>query len=87
MCSGFSAHFDTQSHMYVDNLFFFFCRSNTEEPYPIFSLVAGKTEQTNKENTFSLTAENTTAHIRLIRTLDYEMLDEYLLTVRIEVRG
>ncbi|KAG8306866.1 hypothetical protein J6590_037459 [Homalodisca vitripennis] len=58
--------------------------SNTDEKAPVFELVFGRTEQTNKLNTFRLETEGTTAHIRLARHMDYESISEYTLTVRIQ---
>lgn len=60
-------------------------RSNIpDEPELIYELVQGKTEQTNKMNTFTMRQENTTAFIKLGRYLDYESVSEYLLTVRVQ---
>lgn len=61
-------------------------RANTDEKAPVFELVIGRTEQTNKLSTFRLETEGTTAHIRLARHLDFESVSEYILTVRIQVR-
>lgn len=47
-----------------------------------FELVKGKTAQTNKDQTFLLVPENEVAYIKLGRPLDYEMVTEYTLTVR-----
>lgn len=58
--------------------------SNTDEKAPVFELVVGRTEQTNKLSTFRLESEGTTAHIRLARHMDYESISEYTLTVRIQ---
>ncbi|XP_075221903.1 DE-cadherin-like [Lycorma delicatula] len=58
--------------------------SNTDEEAPVFDLVKGRTEQTNKDNTFRLVPEGTTAHIRLAGHMDYESINEYSLTVRIQ---
>lgn len=60
--------------------------SNTDEESPVFELVPGRTEQSNKLNTFRLESEGSTAHIRLSRHLDYESITEYILTVRIQVK-
>uniref|UniRef100_A0A1B6C6Z7 Cadherin domain-containing protein n=1 Tax=Clastoptera arizonana TaxID=38151 RepID=A0A1B6C6Z7_9HEMI len=58
--------------------------SNTDEKAPLFELVTGRTEQTNSLGTFTLTSEGTTAYIQLARPLDYEMISEYLLNVRVQ---
>lgn len=59
--------------------------SNTDESAPVFELVVGRTEQTNKLSTFRLESEGKTAHIRLARHMDYESIAEYTLTIRIQV--
>ena len=51
----------------------------------MFELVTGRTEQTNKLNTFRLEPQGNTAYIRLARLLDYETVTDYVLTVRIQV--
>lgn len=66
-------------------MFYFYFRSNTDEKNPVFELVAGRTEQTNKLSTFRLESEGNTAHIRLARHMDFESISEYTLTVRIQV--
>ncbi|XP_025422894.1 DE-cadherin isoform X3 [Sipha flava] len=58
--------------------------SNTDEKSPVFELVIGRTEQSNKLNTFRLESEGNTAHIRLSRTMDYESVSEYNLNIRIQ---
>lgn len=64
----------------------FLFSSNTEEAFPRFSLVPGKSEQTNKENTFRLETKGNQAFLLLgAIALDYEKLTEYTLTVRAEV--
>lgn len=60
-------------------------RSNTDEKAPVFELVAGRTDQTNKQQTFLLTPHGNTAYIRMARPMDYESISEYTLTVRIQV--
>ncbi|RZB41083.1 DE-cadherin, partial [Asbolus verrucosus] len=57
--------------------------SNIEDRNVAFDLVTGKTIQTNKDRTFTLspTGENS-AIITLARQLDYETVTEYQLTVR-----
>lgn len=59
-------------------------RSNDEKA-PVFELVTGRTEQTNKYSTFRLESDANTAHIRLARRMDYESIAEYTLTIRIQV--
>jgi len=60
--------------------------SNTDEKAPVFELVHGRTEQTNKLGTFRLetAGDGTTAYIRLGKQMDYESISEYTLTVRIQ---
>lgn len=70
---------------YILTLNFYF-RSNTDENAPVFELVPGRTEQTNKLNTFRLESEGNTAYIRLSRALDYESISEYTLNIRIQVK-
>lgn len=51
----------------------------------MFELVKGKTAQTNKDQTFLLEPDGiNTAHIKLVRPLDYETVTEYTLTVRVK---
>ncbi|KAF6207435.1 hypothetical protein GE061_018678 [Apolygus lucorum] len=59
-------------------------QSNTDEEAPVFELVQGRTEQTNKHSTFRLETEGSSAHIRLGRPMDYESISEYTLTIRIQ---
>ncbi|KAE8744365.1 hypothetical protein FOCC_FOCC009018 [Frankliniella occidentalis] len=59
-------------------------QSNTDEKAPVFELVAGRTDQTNKQQTFLLTPHGNTAYIRMARPMDYESISEYTLTVRIQ---
>lgn len=61
-------------------------RSNIpDEPDLLYELVTGRTEQTNKLNTFVLSVtEDQQAQIKLGRYLDYESVSEYLLTVRVQ---
>ncbi|XP_054263289.1 DE-cadherin-like [Macrosteles quadrilineatus] len=61
-------------------------KSNTDEKAPVFELVHGRTDQTNKDSTFLLetAGDGTTAYIRLGKNLDYESITEYTLTVRIQ---
>lgn len=50
----------------------------------LFELVTGRTEQTNKLNTFVLAVDGQEAQIKLGRYLDFESLSEYILTVRVQ---
>lgn len=50
----------------------------------LFELVSGRTEQTNKFNTFVMAADVGEAQIKLGRYLDYESVSEYILTVRVQ---
>ncbi|XP_058809964.1 DE-cadherin isoform X2 [Phymastichus coffea] len=52
--------------------------------YFLFELVTGRTEQTNKENTFRLVSNKNTAEIKLAKSLDYESNTEYSLIVRVQ---
>ncbi|XP_050545953.1 DE-cadherin isoform X3 [Daktulosphaira vitifoliae] len=58
--------------------------SNTDERAPVFELVPGRTEQSNKLSTFRLESTGNTAHIRLARHLDFESISEYVLNIRIQ---
>ncbi|XP_066996058.2 DE-cadherin [Anabrus simplex] len=58
-------------------------KSNIPGDWPIFELMSGPTEQTNKLNTFVLEQHNDTADIKLGKHLDYESTPEFVLTVRI----
>ena len=65
--------------------FFFVNRSNIpEENELLFELVSGRTEQTNKGNTFVLAVEGEQAQIKLGGYLDYESVTEYILTLRVQ---
>lgn len=46
--------------------------------------MAGRTEQTNSQNTFILETAGTKAMIKLGRFLDYESITEYTLTIRVQ---
>ncbi|GJQ67761.1 hypothetical protein Trydic_g21076 [Trypoxylus dichotomus] len=60
-------------------------QSNIKSNNLRFELIRGHTTQTNKDSTFKLTPINeTSAKITLGRTLDYETVTEYQLTVRVE---
>lgn len=50
----------------------------------LFQLVAGRTEQSNKFNTFILESAGDTAYIKLGKALDYEAITDYTLTVRVQ---
>ncbi len=69
----------------TNKIFNCLARSNTDEKAPVFELVAGRTDQTNKQQTFLLTPHGNTAYIRMARPMDYESISEYTLTVRIQV--
>ncbi|XP_012283328.1 DE-cadherin [Orussus abietinus] len=59
--------------------------NSPEHPELIFDLVIGRTEQTNKKNTFRLeTTRNTEADIKLSHHLDYESNTEYSFNVRVQ---
>uniref|UniRef100_A0A182K2E1 Cadherin domain-containing protein n=1 Tax=Anopheles christyi TaxID=43041 RepID=A0A182K2E1_9DIPT len=58
--------------------------SITEKPEVIFELLQGRTEQTNSKHTFLLEQINNTATIKLGKTLDYETVTEYTLTVSVK---
>lgn len=58
--------------------------SNIPGDLPVFKLMPGRSEQTNLDNTFLLQQENDTAYLKLAKRLDYERVNEYLLTVEIE---
>lgn len=50
----------------------------------LFFLESGRTEQTNKLNSFHLVTMNDTAQVILARTLDYESCTEYTLQIRVQ---
>ncbi|KAJ8681926.1 hypothetical protein QAD02_017718 [Eretmocerus hayati] len=59
--------------------------NNDERPdYYIFELVTGRTEQTNKGNTFRLESTKNFADIKLAKSLDYESNQQYTLIVRVQ---
>uniref|UniRef100_A0A182NJX9 Cadherin domain-containing protein n=1 Tax=Anopheles dirus TaxID=7168 RepID=A0A182NJX9_9DIPT len=67
---------------YTESLADFETESNIpEKPEVIFELMQGRSEQTNSKNTFLLEQINNTASVKLAKTLDYEMVTEYMLTV------
>ncbi|XP_053663837.1 DE-cadherin-like [Anopheles marshallii] len=55
-----------------------------ENPLIIFMLNKGRAEQTNSQSTFVLEQVKNTASIKLGRTLDYETVTEYTLTVSVK---
>lgn len=58
---------------------------NIADSNVIFELVKGKTDITNKDQTFILDPKSdNTAEIKLARPLDYEKVTEYTLTVRVK---
>uniref|UniRef100_A0A182N916 Cadherin n=1 Tax=Anopheles dirus TaxID=7168 RepID=A0A182N916_9DIPT len=71
-------------HDYIEPLAVLEAVSNIpEKPKVIFDLMQGRLEQTNLYNTFLLEQINNTASVKLAKTLDYEMVPEYMLTVRV----
>uniref|UniRef100_A0AAG5DFH9 DE-cadherin n=1 Tax=Anopheles atroparvus TaxID=41427 RepID=A0AAG5DFH9_ANOAO len=69
---------------YTESLAEFEAESNIpEKPEVIFELIQGRAEQTNLKNTFLLEQNNNTATIKLGKTLDYETVTEYTLTVSV----
>ncbi|XP_052897559.1 DE-cadherin-like [Anopheles moucheti] len=70
---------------YSKSLAEFDAKSNVpEKPDVIFELIQGRVEQTNSKNTFLLEQVNNTASIKLGKTLDYETVTEYTLTVSVK---
>ncbi|ETN59226.1 DE-cadherin [Anopheles darlingi] len=70
---------------YTEALAEFEAESNIpEKPEVIFELIQGRAEQTNSKNTFLLEQNNNTATIKLGKTLDYETVTEYTLTVSVK---
>uniref|UniRef100_A0A182XLI7 DE-cadherin n=1 Tax=Anopheles quadriannulatus TaxID=34691 RepID=A0A182XLI7_ANOQN len=70
---------------YTESLAEFEAESNIpEKPEVIFELIQGRAEQTNSKNTFLLEQINNTASIKLGKTLDYETVTEYTLTVSVK---
>ncbi|XP_011307497.1 DE-cadherin [Fopius arisanus] len=55
-----------------------------DSPDLLFELLPGRTEQTNKGNTFRLESSKNTADIKLAQHLDYESNTEYTLIVRVQ---
>lgn len=73
------------SHKITVLFHLYFSRSNINDKEVVFELVKGKTAQTNKDQTFLLVPDGIdTAHIKLVRPLDYETVTEYTLTVRVK---
>ncbi|XP_071628047.1 DE-cadherin isoform X1 [Temnothorax longispinosus] len=58
--------------------------SNSDNSRLIFELVTGRTEQTNKGNTFRLESNKDVADIKLAQHLDYESNTQYSLIVRVQ---
>ncbi|TGZ38082.1 DE-cadherin [Temnothorax longispinosus] len=58
--------------------------SNSDNSYLLFELVTGRTEQTNKENTFRLESNKDVTDIKLSQHLDYESNRQYSLIVRVQ---
>ncbi|PRD29990.1 UNVERIFIED_CONTAM: CadN [Trichonephila clavipes] len=60
-----------------------------DNPTVFYTLMKGSTEQTNKKDTFYLDQRNlngdTWADIQVNYPLDYERIQQYNLTVRVEV--
>lgn len=63
-------------------LFVVYADSKIDDKSIVFELMKGKTTQTNKDQTFLLTQQDTRGIITLGRPLDYETVTEYTLTVR-----
>ncbi|XP_011871783.1 PREDICTED: DE-cadherin [Vollenhovia emeryi] len=58
--------------------------SSSDNSYLLFELVTGRTEQTNKGNTFRLESNKDVADIKLSQHLDYESNKQYSLIVRVQ---
>ncbi|EZA51390.1 DE-cadherin [Ooceraea biroi] len=58
--------------------------SNSDNSYLLFELVTGRTEQTNKKNTFRLESNKDVADIKLSQHLNYESNTQYSLIVRVQ---
>ncbi|XP_011641740.1 DE-cadherin isoform X2 [Pogonomyrmex barbatus] len=58
--------------------------SNYDNSYLVFELVTGRTEQSNKKNTFRLESNKDVADIKLSQHLDYESNRQYSLIVRVQ---
>ncbi|XP_055381774.1 DE-cadherin [Condylostylus longicornis] len=54
-----------------------------DQPEVIFELITGRTEQTNSKKTFVLNQHGDTVTINLGKSLDYEAITEYTLTVSV----
>ncbi|XP_065341407.1 DE-cadherin isoform X3 [Cloeon dipterum] len=62
----------------------FKAKSNIPEKELVFTIVQGRTEQTNKMNTFLLESENDMAYLKLGGQLDYERVTDYIITIRVQ---
>ncbi|XP_059477254.1 DE-cadherin isoform X2 [Neocloeon triangulifer] len=62
----------------------FQAQSNIPERELVFTIVPGRTEQTNKQNTFLLESEGESAYLKLGGQLDYERITEYVITIRVQ---
>ncbi|XP_012537254.1 DE-cadherin isoform X1 [Monomorium pharaonis] len=58
--------------------------SSSDNSYLLFELVVGRTEQTNRKNTFRLESNKDIADIKLSQHLDYESNTQYSLIVRVQ---
>ncbi|KAJ8874233.1 hypothetical protein PR048_025075 [Dryococelus australis] len=58
--------------------------SNIDNGELTFELVTGRTEQTNSKTTFILETKDDTAFLKLGKPLDYETINEYVLTLRVQ---
>ncbi|XP_063231568.1 DE-cadherin [Bacillus rossius redtenbacheri] len=58
--------------------------SNIDNGELTFELVTGRTEQTNSKTTFILESKDDTAFLKLGKPLDYETINEYVLTLRVQ---
>lgn len=59
-------------------------QSNVAEPDLYFELVKGQTEQTNSDETFRILERGNSVDILLAKSLDYEKVTQYMLTVRVK---
>ena len=62
----------------------FEAQSNIAEPDLYFELVKGQTQQTNSDETFRINERGNSVDILLSKSLDFEQLTHYILTVRVK---
>lgn len=83
-------HVELQEWLILLNFVIIYRSGIPDNPTVFYTLMKGSTEQTNKKDTFYLDQRNlngdTWADIQVNYPLDYERIQQYNLTVRVEVR-